>query len=279
MNGYSTSWVVRGGRLLAPRAFGIMGIVNLTPDSFLPSSRSAGPDDSRTKALALQRAGADVLDLGGLSTRPGSEAVGEEEEVRRLLPVFLGLREKPVIISIDTYRASVAETFLRLGASIINDVSGALWDPALAEVLFTWKPGYVLTHSNGMPKTMQRAPHYEHVVDEVASFFDERLSFLTKNGLPEDRIVLDVGIGFGKSLAHNLELLSGIATFHSFGRPLLMGLSMKSLFLDLLGLEKEERGEATDIASAILYTRGVTWHRVHDAGAVRRSLLLADSLC
>ena len=274
-------WVVSGGASLAPAApFGVMGILNLTPDSFFDGGRHDAGAAALRQALALRDAGADLLDLGAESSRPGARPLTPEEELQRLIPVLTAVREAmpELPLSVDTVHAATAAAALERGAVIINDVSACGADPELMDVLVERKPGYVLMHSQGRPPEMQAAPAYGDVCLEVRRFFARGLDRLVGAGLPEDRIVLDPGIGFGKTLEHNLALLAHMEDFLEFGRPLLVGLSMKSLFRDLLGLPVEARGAATQTASALLWERGVFWHRVHDVAGVRGALRLASAI-
>ena len=274
-------WQVAGGRALTPAApYGLMGILNLTPDSFYDGGRHATGDAAASQARALRDAGADILDIGAESTRPGALPLASGEELARLAPVLRAVRaEMPDLpVSVDTVHAATAAAALDMGASIINDVSACAVDPELTEVLVQYRPGYVLMHSKGRPQDMQVAPRYENVCLEVRRFFARELDRLVAAGLPEDRIVLDPGIGFGKTLAHNLALLAHVEEFLEFGRPLLVGLSMKSLFGALLGLPVEARGAATQTASALLWERGVLWHRVHDVAGVKGALRLAAAI-
>ena len=274
-------WRVLGGRALHTSApFGLMGIVNITPDSFFDGGEHGDARLAVAHALRLRDEGADILDLGAESSRPGAPALTSDEELRRLLPVLCDLRTSAsgVCLSVDTYHASTAEAVLRCGASIINDISGCAYDPALLDVLAQYRPGYVLMHCQGRPATMQKAPRYDDVRRDVLEFFDTALNRLVRAGLPEDRIALDPGIGFGKTLEHNLELLAHAEEWRDFGRPLLMGLSMKSLFGDLLGLPVARRGAVTQTATALLWRKGVFWHRVHDVAAARQGLLVAAAL-
>ncbi len=274
-------WTVAGGdavRLAAP--FGGMGILNLTPDSFYDGGRHATGEAALGQAQALHDAGADMLDIGAESSRPGARPLAPGEELARLAPVLRAVRERMpgIPVSVDTVHAATAAAALDMGAVVINDVSACGVDPELTDVLADRKPGYVLMHSQGRPPDMQAAPRYADVCREVRRFFERELNRLVAAGLPEDRIVLDPGIGFGKTMAHNLALLAHADEFLAFGRPLLVGLSMKSLFGDLLGLPVGERGAATQTASALLWERGVCWHRVHDVAAVRGALRLAAAL-
>ncbi len=269
------------------------------------------PDLAFFHALELLAQGAHVLDIGGASSRPGAADVPEKEEMERVIPLVQALAahlqtpaasfssspfcpafsaphevRPPVfpfapcaspLLSVDTWRASVAHAALQAGAAIINDISGALWDSAMPDVLAEHKPFYVLMHSQGKPVAMQHAPSYTSVVEDVLAFFETRMETLVLKGLPENRIILDVGIGFGKSLEHNLALLQSLEIFAGLGRPLLVGLSQKSLFGDLLGLAKDQRTEATNIAVALLASRGVVHHRVHNAQSAVQALRLAQA--
>lgn len=254
-----------------------MGIINLTPDSFYDGGRYREPAAALEQARALCAAGADILDIGAESSRPGAQPLPAAEELARLAPALTAIRQAlPAIpLSVDTVHAATAEAALDLGADIINDVSGCGVDPELAAVVARRRPGYVLMHSRGRPPDMQAAPAYTDVCAEVRAFFAHGLARLTAAGLPVSNIVLDPGIGFGKTLAHNLALLAHMRDFLDLGRPLLAGLSMKSLFGDLLGLPVAERGASTQTASALLWERGVFWHRVHDVAGARNALRLA----
>jgi dihydropteroate synthase len=259
-----------------------MGIVNLTPDSFYDGGLHNDPHAALRHALLLLEQDADVLDLGAESTRPGAGKISAREEQARLLPVLRALRDHPsgggACLSIDTYRASTALAALEAGADIINDISAARFDPAMPEVLAQYGPGYVLMHCLGTPADMQRSPRYENVVDEVLLFFERNMERLCGAGLAEENIVLDPGVGFGKRLEDNLALLRGLPRLAGFGRPLLVGLSMKSFFGELLGLAPEGRGPATQTASALLLGAGASVHRVHDVAATRQALHLAQAL-
>lgn len=264
-------WTVRGGRQLHPAPFCVVGIVNVTPDSFFDGGSHERGEEAVRHGLALLKDGAGMLDLGAESSRPFAAPVPLDEELRRVLPPLKALRAAApdAFLSVDTYKAVTAAAALEAGADVINDISGWAFEPELLEVIAQFRPGYVLMHSSGTPETMQISPSYTNVVEEVFVFFEEKLTSLIKAGLPEDRIVLDPGIGFGKSAEHSVALLRHVEQFARLGRPLYMGLSMKSLFGRLLGLPLQERGRATQVATALLAARGVRYHRVHDvAGAV-----------
>jgi len=283
-------WTIRGGRVLGPAPFFVMGIVNVTPDSFYDGGRhydgGAGDESGHAgveHARMLASQGAHVLDIGGESTRPGAAEVSAEQEQARVLPVIraLAANSGPAIspaISVDTYKASTAAAALEAGADIVNDISGCRYDPALMDVVAGSRPGYVLMHSQGRPGVMQDAPSYDDVVDEVRAFFEERMLALTRAGLPEERIVLDPGIGFGKTLSHNLALLRNVEALASLGRPLLVGLSNKSLWGHLLGLDVSDRGAVTQAATALLAARGVALHRVHEVADAVRTLRIVEEL-
>lgn len=274
-------WRILGGRALSASApFGIMGIVNVTPDSFFDGGEHMRTEQAVAHALRLRDEGADMLDLGAESSRPGARSLSADEELRRLLPVLCRLQTAAsgVCLSVDTYHAATADAVLRCGASVINDISGCVYDPALLDVLVQYRPGYVLMHRQGRPATMQNAPRYDDVRRDVLEFFDQMLNRLVRAGLPEEHIVLDPGIGFGKTLEHNLALLAHAEEWLRFGRPVLMGLSMKSLFGDLLGLPVSRRGAVTQTATALLWQKGIFWHRVHDVPAARQGLTLAAAL-
>lgn len=275
------SWLcLGGGAVTTPAPFGVMGIVNLTPDSFYDGGTHDSADLGLAHAVRLHAEGADILDLGAESSRPGARALTPEQELLRLMPVLRELRREipDAALSVDTYHAATAAAVLEEGAQIINDISACTFDPGLLDVLVQYRPGYVLMHSQGRPDVMQDAPRYDDVRSEVMAFFERGLRRLTAAGLPEEHIVLDPGICFGKTLRHNLELLSHAEDWLAFGRPVLMGLSMKSLFGHLLGLATHERGDATQVATALLWEKGLFWHRVHDVAATRRTLTLAAAL-
>lgn len=291
-------WTVRGGRAVTPAppapfgppvspvSFVIFGIVNVTPDSFHDGGRYVSHEAAVTHALRLAAEGAHVLDIGGESSRPYAEPVPLEEELARVLPVMRGIRDGYAsraaggapLLSVDTYKAGTAAAVLDEGADIINDISACAFDPGLLDVLAHYKPGYVLMHSLGRPETMQDAPAYASVVDSLLDFFHEKMDVLVRAGLPESRILLDPGIGFGKLTEHNFEILRHIERFNALGRPVLMGLSNKSLFGGLLDLGHGQRGGATQVATALLASRGVLCHRVHDVAETARTLRLTQAM-
>ncbi len=283
-----TAWTVLGGRVIQPAPFCIAGIMNLTPDSFSDGRGVLAPlpallDRARGKLDALDAAGCGMLDLGAESTRPGAAPVDESGELHRLMPVLQALkRERPdALISIDTCRASVARAALEAGAQIINDVSACCRDRALTDVLVEYQPGYVLTH--GGREHFAGIMHMEGCSATtppcalLLRFFEQELNRLVRAGLRENRIVLDPGIGFGKTGEENWRILHDIEALNALGRPLYVGLSRKSLFGWLLDLPTGERDTATQVATALLAARGVPYHRVHDVTATARTLRIVSS--
>lgn len=268
-------WRLAHGQVFTP-ALGVMGIVNITPDSFYDGGTHNTTAQALAHAARLLAEGAHILDLGAESSRPGAQPLDAAEECARLLPVLCGIRHAhpAALISIDTYHAATAARLLATGnVHILNDISACAWEPALLDVVAHYKPGYVLMHTQGKPETMQAKPLYDNVVDAVTAFFEDGIARLTKAGLPEDRIILDPGIGFGKRAQHNMALLRASAVLQQrFNRPVLMGLSMKSLFGDVLALPVAQRGQATQIATALLAAEGVRVHRVHDVAATVQTL-------
>lgn len=285
----AATWTIKGGRALGPAPFLLAGIVNVTPDSFYDGGKHDSFATATAHASLLAAQGAHILDIGGESTRPGAPEVSEAEELARVVPVLRELSGLPrrdmdtladsfPMLAVDTYKAKVAAAALAAGADIVNDVSACLFEPALLDVVAGEKPGYVLMHSQGKPGVMQRDPRYGNVVDEILCFFEERMAALTAAGLPEENIVLDPGIGFGKLLEHNLAILRGIERFGALGRPIYMGLSNKAIWGMLLNLGPQERQHATAVATALLVARGVLVHRVHEVALARQAALVAQAI-
>ncbi|MBP7706220.1 MAG: dihydropteroate synthase [Candidatus Aminicenantes bacterium] len=270
-----------GGRRLelGDRAW-LMGIVNVTPDSFADGGRYADPARAVERGLALVAEGADIVDVGGESTRPGSLPVPEAEETARVVPVVAGLRrESRALISVDTAKAAVARAALDAGADIVNDISAFRFDPAMAGVVARSGAAAVLMHMKGTPATMQDDPRYDDLVGEIAAFLDDRLRVAEAAGVPRERLVVDPGIGFGKTVDHNLEILRRAADFHALGRPLLLGFSRKAFLGRVLGgLPPEERLEATLAAAVLAVERGAHILRVHDVGPVFRAVRAAEAV-
>lgn len=252
----------------------LMGIVNVTPDSFSDGGSYLDVDAAVAHALQLVEDGADILDIGGESTRPGSEPVSEEEELRRVVPVIARLsRETEIPISIDTSKAEVARRSIEAGAAIVNDISGLTFDTEMPAVCRDTNVGVICMHIQGTPQTMQNEPHYNDVVGEICAFFTERLNALEAGGISRERIVLDPGIGFGKTAEHNVEILANIHQLRSLGRPVLIGHSRKRFVGKVLGRPVDERSQGTVGISIALAMQSTDIIRVHDVHANRDALL------
>lgn len=273
-------WHIKGGESIQLAPFFLVGILNITPDSFYDGDKYFIPEQAIEHACKLKKDGANMLDIGAESSRPGSEPISAQDELQRLTPIFNQLQEKQldIPISVDTYRADTAAYCLEHGASVINDISACSFDPELVQVLIDYKPGYVLMHAQGNPKTMQHDPKYNNVVEEVYSFLEEKMGMLVRSGLPEENIVLDPGIGFGKTLEHNLLLLQNIEKFSHLGRPVYMGLSNKSLWSKLLQVDLHERESATLAATVWLAEHGVYIHRLHQIKPAKEALTVLQAL-
>jgi dihydropteroate synthase len=246
-----------------------MGIVNVTPDSFSDGGRALDPTAALLQARALVAEGASLLDLGGESTRPGSDAVSLEEELRRVMPVIEPLcRMDMVPISIDTSKARVAEMALAQGASIVNDVTALRGDPEMARVIARSEAGVVLMHMQGQPKTMQQNPRYNDVVTEVLDFLAERVAWAQSQGIARSRIAVDPGIGFGKTLEHNLQLLRNLGQFATLGCTVVVGTSRKGFLGALSGRDVSERMAASTVSSLAACAAGAGVVRVHDVAAM-----------
>ncbi len=241
----------------------VMGILNVTPDSFSDGGRYLSPIAAVACAMRMVKEGVDLLDIGGESTRPGAEPVEIEEELRRVIPVFEALRSQVSIpLSIDTSKAEVARQAIKAGASVVNDISGGEWDPQLWSVVAEMRAGYVLTHCQGRPATMQQQPKYKNVVEEVYGYLERRMGEAERAGLSRERMVCDVGIGFGKTMEQNWQLLHSMNRYLSLGRPLLVGLSRKSFLRHVSGAtDLDAASGAAQVAAAL---RGASLWRVHE---------------
>lgn len=255
-----------------------MGIVNVTPDSFSDGGRFFAPEAAIAHGLQLAAEGADLLDIGGESTRPGAAPLSADEELRRVLPVVATLGEKTSLpVSIDTFKATVAQQALDAGAEIINDVTGLAGDPAMLEVASQSGAGVCVMHMQGTPQTMQDNPTYRNVVEEVAAYLKDRRDVLVAAGISTDRIALDPGIGFGKTVEHNLQILAGSARLHALGCPVLVGHSRKGFIRKVLGDPEADRLAGTIGVALALALHQIQVLRVHDVGAVRQALLLFEA--
>jgi len=255
-----------------------MGIVNVTPDSFSDGGRFAGADAAIAHAQSLSVAGADIVDIGGESTRPGAEPVAAGEELARVVPVVAALRDATTPVSIDTSKATVARAALTAGACIVNDVT-ALGDTTMASVLADGRAGVVLMHMRGTPATMQLGDlRARDIVGEVVEFLERRLALAVRSGIAAERVALDPGIGFGKTLEQNLALLRGLPRLAALGRPLVLGVSRKSFLGALTGRPVEGREAASTAAHALLAAAGADVLRVHDVSATLDAVRVARAL-
>ena len=255
-----------------------MGVVNVTPDSFSDGGEFLDPDAATAHGSSLAADGAHILDIGGESTRPGAEPVDADEELRRVLPVIAGLVGGDAEISIDTTKVKVARRAVEAGATIVNDVSAFRFEPELAEVVAEAGAHCCLMHMLGEPRTMQDAPRYDDVAADVKAFLEERMAFATAAGIPEERIWLDPGIGFGKTLDHNLELLRRLDEIVAIGRPVVVGTSRKSFLGKLTGKTEKERLPGTIATNVIALERGARIFRVHDVAEAADALAVATAV-
>ncbi|MCS7208739.1 MAG: dihydropteroate synthase [Fimbriimonadales bacterium] len=260
----------------------VMGVLNATPDSFYDGGRYATLDAALARAEQMLAEGADIVDIGGESTRPGAAPVPEEEEIRRVIPLIeaVAIRFPEAVISVDTTKSRVAQIALQAGACIVNDISGATFDPHMLEVVAQSGALIVLMHIKGTPQTMQQNPTYEDVVAEVKATLRAHAQRALDAGIPPEHIWLDPGIGFGKTVQHNLELLRGLPKLKSLGLPILIGTSRKSFIGHILGgLPPDERLEGTLATLALAVAWGADIVRVHDVKEAVRAVRVADALC
>lgn len=273
--------VLRDGRKYYFNSMKIMGIINATPDSFYEHSRVLKGHNALERSLRMIAEGADILDIGGESTRPGSDPVTEDEEIERVVPLIREIRRNnsDVLISVDTYRAKTAEEALKAGADIINDISAMTFDDKMAEVALKYNAPVILMHIKGTPKDMQKNPHYDDVIKEVGDFFEERIEYALSKGITRDKLILDPGIGFGKLYEHNIELIKNIGEFHRFNLPILLAVSRKSTIGTALGkLPPEERLEGTIAVSCFAALNNIDMIRVHDVLENYRAVRMTEVL-
>ena len=274
------NWRVRGKTLDLSQKGLIMGILNVTPDSFSDGGSFLDEEAALDHAAALEREGADIIDIGGESTRPGAAAVSEEEELRRTAPIIRRIRQRSqVLISIDTSKAAVAAAAMKAGADIINDVTALQGDPGMPEVARATDAGVVLMHMQGTPRTMQADPHYGDVVAEVAEFLRQRIACVLGYGMAAESLAIDPGIGFGKKPAHNLALLRSLRTFAEMGHPLLVGVSRKSFLSGLAQAPALEERHWPGVAlTSFCRERGAQIFRVHEPKPHREALRMTEAI-
>lgn len=276
----SSSLLTRHGKLSYARQTLVMGVLNVTPDSFYDGGRRLDdPKRAIDDALLMVANGAAIVDIGGESTRPGADPVSAKEELHRVLPIVEGLRkDSSVPISIDTYKAEVARAALGAGADIVNDISALRMDPEMAAVVAQERVPVILMHMQGTPRTMQAEPRYRDVVSEVRDFLAAQVDVAVRAGIARERIVIDPGIGFGKTLEHNLSLLRGLPELLSLGQPLLVGASRKRFIGHILNLEADDRLEGSLAAAVAAVLAGASLVRVHDVKETVRAVRMADAI-
>ena len=273
--GSARSWQTRNLVLELPL---VMGVVNVTPDSFSDGGRFSVADSAVARGLELVAAGADIVDVGGESTRPGADPVDEREELIRVEGVVRRLADEGVIVSVDTMKPTVAAAAIDAGAAIVNDVGG-LGSAAMRRVVADSGVGAVIMHMQGEPRTMQRSPQYVDVVSEVLSFLRARVELAVASGVDHAQIAIDPGIGFGKTGVHNLEILAGIATFTETSHPVVVGASRKRFLGDLLGIDDPvDRDRATAILSGLMFMQDVGVVRVHDVSGSQEARVLVRAI-
>ncbi|MBN1290667.1 MAG: dihydropteroate synthase [Candidatus Latescibacteria bacterium] len=249
----------------------VMGILNITPDSFYGGSRFPDTNSAVNTVYDMVESGADIIDIGGESSRPGAEQISEDEELSRVIPVIEAISGSiSVPVSIDTYKSKVAEAALKAGASVVNDISALRFDPDMVNIIEFSGASVVLMHMQGTPGTMQKNPYYGNVIEEILDFLKKRVDFAVSKGILQDRIIVDPGIGFGKLIEHNLSILRQIKRFHETGCAILVGASRKSLIGAVTGAPVEERLWGTAAITAHCVVQGVEIHRVHDIKAIRQ---------
>lgn len=259
---------------------GIMGIINVTPDSFSDGGKYANVEATVMRAKQMVADGADIIDIGGESSRPGAEPITANEECRRVIPVVQALAEQSQIpISVDTYKAKVAHEALSAGACVINDITALHGDPNMCQIVADAQAGVILMHMQGVPATMQKAPTYQNVVTEVHAWLTEVASQAVDRGIDSSRIMIDPGIGFGKTFGHNLEILRHLMQFRGIGYPMLVGVSRKKFIGRILDLPVHQREEGTAATVAWSIINGANVVRVHDVARMKQVAQVINTIC
>ncbi|WP_218783504.1 dihydropteroate synthase [Clostridium botulinum] len=280
-NNGAVKTVLKDGREINYKSLKVMGIINCTPDSFYEGSRKNSLEEALKTAERMLKEGAEILDIGGESTRPGSDPVDEEEEIKRVVPVIREIKNKfkDAIISIDTYRANTAKAAIEAGADIVNDISAMNYDENMVKVVKEYNVPVILMHVKGKPKDMQIDPVYENLMKEIHFYFNERIEYCKSHGIAEDKIILDPGIGFGKTVEHNLKIMNRIEELKSFNLPVLLAASRKATIGKVLGnLSTEERLEGTIALSCLAVDSGLQMVRVHDVKENIRAIRMLESV-
>lgn len=258
----------------------IMGVLNVTPDSFSDGGLFTSVESAVAQAEKLISQGADILDIGGESTRPFADSISIEEELSRVIPVINAIRKHHLIpISIDTTKSQVAQKALEAGANYINDISALRLDPEMISVVQSTSVPVIIMHMQGTPADMQIKPSYKNIIQEMVEFFTERLDWLISHGIAKNRIIIDPGIGFGKTISHNLTILKNLKTFSQFGVPLLLAHSRKRFLGEITGVvEERNRDLATAVVSALCASKNIAMVRVHDVASTRQALEIAAAI-
>lgn len=257
----------------------VMGILNVTPDSFFDGGKFPSPEPAVVYALQMVEAGVDIIDIGGESTRPGAKPISVQEEIKRIIPIIEKVvKETTIPISVDTYKAEVARAALNAGAQIINDITAMTNDPVMLSLSATFGVPIILMHMQGMPQTMQTHPEYQNVISDIINYLKNAILNAKNAGIKEEQIVIDPGIGFGKTSEHNLIILRRLSEFLKLNRPILVGVSRKSFIGKILDLQVNERIEGTAAAVAISVINGAKIVRVHDVKEMVRVAKIADAI-
>lgn len=262
------------------KSFQVMGILNLNSDSFYPDSRVASVDQALETAQRFIADGADYLDLGAESSRPGSQAISEDQERARLIPALTEIRRSfQIPISVDTYKPAIAKAAMQAGANIINDITALQRHRDMASVIADHDGGVILMHMQGDPLSMQRNPHYDRLIEDIYEYLEHSIAIAEEAGIDPKKIMIDPGIGFGKTLHHNLELIAHLDRFLPLQKPILLGASRKSFIGNILGsMENEERLEGSLAAAVAAYSKGASVFRVHDVGPTVRALKVTSAI-
>ena len=272
-------FLCRQYRLNLKKRTHIMGILNITPDSFYKESRVISVNTALKRADKMIREGADILDIGGESSRPGSNPVSEEEELKRILPVINALIKKfDIPVSVDTYKSAVARVVLEEGVSIINDICGLRFDPNMAKTIASANAGVIIMHISGKPKTMQKNPSYKSLMREITASLKRSIKQAVSSDIKGSSIIVDPGIGFGKNFSHNITILKKLKQLQKLKKPILLGLSRKSFIGKILDLPVEERLEGSIAASVLGIINGAQILRTHDVKETKRALVVADAI-
>ena len=257
-----------------------MGILNITPDSFSDGGKYLSTSRAIDRAFAMVDNGADIIDIGGESTRPGSDFISKDEELQRIVPVIQEIRnqDSEILISIDTYKSDVAEIAIDLGANIVNDISGLTFDQNMSTFLSGRDIPVIIMHINGKPKTMQNNPIYDDLINDINSFFKKQIIFAQSNGIDRDNIILDPGIGFGKTFNHNLIIINNLKDLCSLGHPIMVGTSRKAFIGDILDAPHSERVEGTIASVVVSVINGANIVRVHDVKEIKKAIMVTEKI-